>query len=58
LPVTLPRPRTASDLARNDAASRFRAHVVATLTAALAGRATLAGPPGASGATTGMEVRA
>jgi nitrate/nitrite transport system ATP-binding protein len=38
IPVTLPRPRTASDLAHDEQASLFRAHVIATLTAALGRR--------------------
>ena len=35
IPVALPRPRIAAHLARDEAASHVRAHVVATLTAAL-----------------------
>jgi nitrate/nitrite transport system ATP-binding protein len=35
--VALPRPRSAAQLAHDDAAARVRAHVIATLTAALSG---------------------
>jgi nitrate/nitrite transport system ATP-binding protein len=38
IPVTLPRPRTVAHLAHDEEASIFRAHVIATLTAALGRR--------------------
>jgi nitrate/nitrite transport system ATP-binding protein len=40
IPVTLPRPRTAAHLAHDNDASLFRAHVIATLTAAMGRRKT------------------
>ena len=45
--VPLPRPRTAAQLARDDAAAQVRTHVIATLTDAVVGRAT----PGSLSAT-------
>ena len=47
IPVTLPRPRTVEHLAHDEEASLFRAHVIATLTAALGRRKSTS-----SGATT------
>jgi nitrate/nitrite transport system ATP-binding protein len=38
IPVLLPRPRSLAQLARDEEATQVRAHVVATLTAALGGR--------------------
>jgi nitrate/nitrite transport system ATP-binding protein len=43
IPVTLPWPRTATQLAHDEQASHFRAHVIATLTAALGRRKPLSG---------------
>ena len=50
--VPLPRPRSAAQLAYDDAAAQVRTHVIATLTEAIVGRAlpvgrALSGPPGA-----------
>jgi nitrate/nitrite transport system ATP-binding protein len=44
--VALPRPRSAAQLAHDDAAAQVRTHVIATLTQAIVGRA-LPGSPGA-----------
>jgi len=50
IPVELPRPRTAVQLAHDNDASHFRAHLIATLTAAMGRRKSTrgAGPLGAA----------
>src|SRR5687768_3382954 len=49
IPVQLPRPRSAAQLAHEEVATHVRAHVVATLTAALAQRGRRAVAPGGAG---------
>lgn len=56
IPVTLPRPRTVARLAHDEQASIFRAHVIATLTAALGRRKPIPASAGAVRATTALEV--
>jgi nitrate/nitrite transport system ATP-binding protein len=55
IPVPLPRPRTIANLAHDEQASIFRAHVIATLTAALGRRRPLATTGAALHATTALE---
>ena len=53
IPVTLPRPRSLAQLAHEEEATHVRAHVIATLTAALGGRRRR----GARGADDGVATR-
>jgi nitrate/nitrite transport system ATP-binding protein len=57
IPVPLPRPRTVANLAHDEDASIFRAHVIATLTAALGRRKPIAAGHVAVRGTAPVEVR-
>jgi nitrate/nitrite transport system ATP-binding protein len=56
IPITLPRPRTVANLAHDEEASICRAHVIATLTAALGRRKSVSTNSGGVQATTALEL--